>query len=284
MRVSNSLAALKAPLRAPFRTAESAPAALATIRMRLMGVLLDDEIIRLEAAEAEPLTTPPVLLAQIIGNTFTRDDLALLEPGMWLNDSIINFYVMLLRKVGETCIADGRTGACAWTFSSFFYTRLIQHASRYDFPGIARWTKTVDVFAYERLLIPINRSNTHWALAVIDMRKRTVSYYDSLRGTGNDVTTTLCRWLGDEYKAKKDKAAAAGFSENDIFKSAPAPDGLSRQRNGVDCGVFVCAMLTCLLYDVLPLETLFTQAHIGLWRRKVAAACLAKTIPDASRA
>jgi hypothetical protein len=276
-RVRNSLAALRVPLPlppAPLPLPPQPPADLDTIRLRLMSLLTSDDIALIEAAEPE--TVPTVILAQINGGKFSRADLRLLDPGQWLNDTIINYYGLLLRKVGEISHAAGRAGASAWTFSSFFYTRLIQNKVKYDFPGIERWTKTVDIFLYQRLLIPINRENVHWALALIDMRTRTISYYDSLRGSGADVIKTLIRWIGDEHMAKKKVPIP------EIFTSAPAPDGLTRQRNGVDCGVFVCAMMTCLLYDVVPLNTLFSQNDIGLWRRKIAAACLAKTIVDAS--
>ena len=283
-RVRNSLAALRVPLPlptfhipvpvAPAPAPPRPPADFDTIRLRLMSMLTSDDIALIEAAEPEPV--PTVILAQISGAKFYRSDLTLLGPGEWLNDTIINYYGLLLRKVGEVSHAEGRAGASAWTYSSFFYTRLIQNKVKYDFPGIERWTKTVDIFLYERLLIPINRENVHWALAFIDMRKRTVSYYDSLRGSGTDVIKTLIRYLNDEHEAKK-KAPLP-----EIFTSAPAPEGLTRQRNGVDCGVFVCAMMTCLLYDIVPLDTLFSQRDIGLWRRKIAAACLAKTIVDAS--
>lgn len=275
-RVRNSLATLSAPL-APLPLPVRAPYIVdsSLIRERLMQPLLPEELARITAAKLE--TSPDVILSSLKNCDLKRSDLALLEDGEWFNDALVNLYGMMLRTLGETCFAEGRPGALGWTFSSFFYTRLIQHATRYDYPGVQRWTKTVDVFAYERLIFPINRSNTHWALAVIDTRKLTVTYYDSLRGSGADVCSTLIRWINDEHLAKKKSPLP------DVYKEAPAPNGLARQKNGFDCGAFICTFMTFLLFDVQPVETMFTQKDIGLWRRKIAAACLAKEIVDVTR-
>ena len=39
----------------------------------------------------------------------------------------------------------------------------------------------VDIFLFDVILIPIH-SNSHWCLAVIDFKRRSVTYYDSLLG------------------------------------------------------------------------------------------------------
>ena len=49
---------------------------------------------------------------------------------------------------------------------------------------MAHWTKKVDVFSQDLLLIPINHNNLHWCLAAVDMHRKIISYYDSMLGTG----------------------------------------------------------------------------------------------------
>ena len=58
------------------------------------------------------------------------------------------------------------------------------HIPSWGAAGVARWTKTVDVFSQDLLIIPINHDNLHWCLATVDMRSRAISYYDSMRGSG----------------------------------------------------------------------------------------------------
>jgi Ulp1 family protease len=36
----------------------------------------------------------------------------------------------------------------------------------------------VDVFAMDKIIMPYNVSNMHWALAVVDVRKSRICYYD----------------------------------------------------------------------------------------------------------
>ena len=50
--------------------------------------------------------------------------------------------------------------------------------------GVARWTKKVNLFSQDLLIIPINHDSLHWCLATVDMRSRSISYYDSMHGSG----------------------------------------------------------------------------------------------------
>jgi len=107
----------------------------------------------------------------------------------------------------------------------------------------------------------------------VNVRACTIAYYDSLRGSGKDVIEQLARYFAREHEVKKNAPLPKAFT------AGRAPSDLCQQRNGVDCGVFVCAMMTCLMYGIEPLEDVVSQRDIPLWRRKVAAACV-----DAARA
>ena len=65
-----------------------------------------------------------------------------------------------------------------WT--THFYTTLVQRG----YQGVARWAKRKNqCFHHGKILTPINIGNMHWALAVIDNIKKTITYYDSLGDT-----------------------------------------------------------------------------------------------------
>jgi hypothetical protein len=62
-------------------------------------------------------------------------------------------------------------------FNTFFCTTLLESG----YAKLRRWTKRVDIFAKDMVLIPVN-SSLHWTLAVFDFRKKQLAMYDSLGG------------------------------------------------------------------------------------------------------
>ncbi|BFZ24876.1 hypothetical protein BsWGS_27915 [Bradybaena similaris] len=107
--------------------------------------------------------------------SITTEDLYCLTEGEFLNDVIIDFYLqyLYLEKLSE----ENRRRT--HIFSSFFYKRLMQK-DRHDrseedakkslperrHARVKKWTKTVDLFSKDFIVIPINE-NSHWYLAVI---------------------------------------------------------------------------------------------------------------------
>lgn len=62
-------------------------------------------------------------------------------------------------------------------FNTFFCTTLLESG----YAKLRRWTKRVDIFQKDMVLIPVN-SSLHWTLAVFDFRKKQIAMYDSLGG------------------------------------------------------------------------------------------------------
>lgn len=94
--------------------------------------------------------------------TIFNGDLKRLAPGEYLNDNLIDLKIKhLFRNMSD---ADRARVHC---FNCMFYTRLT--AERGHEAGhalVSRWTKNVDIFSKDFVLIPINYSY-HWSLAVI---------------------------------------------------------------------------------------------------------------------
>lgn len=143
------------------------------------------------------------------------------------------------------------------------------------YEGVKTWTRAkkgkrgVDLFAYNSVLVPINRNRVHWALALIDVKARTVCFLDSLRGDGSDVIKSLCRYMHDEYKDKHDGEALPGKP----FTGMPPPPRLPRQYNGVDCGAFLCIYCELLVRGVKPSIDIFTQDDIDRLRQRILLTC-----------
>jgi Ulp1 family protease len=111
-----------------------------------------------------------------------------LRPRTWLNDEVINFYLSMLQSDFNQCaVGQGKI----YSFSTFFMVRLLEN-NTYKYANVARWTKRVDIFSFEKVFIPINIKNMHWTLIVIDFTMKTIIYYDALRGNGvNWITPAI---------------------------------------------------------------------------------------------
>ena len=67
-----------------------------------------------------------------------------------------------------------------FSFSSFFFARLLVPNNGYTYKNVSRWTKHVNIFSKKKIFIRINIGNSHWNLLFIDLVIKTISYYDSL--------------------------------------------------------------------------------------------------------
>ena len=65
-----------------------------------------------------------------------------------------------------------------------------------------RWTRKVDVFSYDLLLVPVHLG-MHWCLAVVDFSVPGVYYYDSMGGNNRACLEALCEYLRKEHQDKK---------------------------------------------------------------------------------
>lgn len=131
------------------------------------------------------------------GAEITRRDLLTLSNLEWLNDEVINFYLYL---VCERAKADASLPK-VYAFTTFFYPNLIEKG----YASVKRWTRKVDIFSYDVLIIPVNLSSVHWCMSVrfcviyihthlfqiIDMKNKTIDYYDSMHGSNNQCLSAL---------------------------------------------------------------------------------------------
>merc|ERR1712156_1363374 len=157
--------------------------------------------------------------------SITGEDLETLEGLNWLNDNIVNFYFSMI----EARSSSNQNLPKTYVFSTFFYPRLQEVGHQ----GVARWTRSTDIFSYDLLLMPIHLG-MHWCLATVDLRHMTINYYDSMGGNNTECLAELDDYLHQEYLAKKGKSLDAEVFDRNLVK------GIPRQLNGSDCGVFTC--------------------------------------------
>lgn len=123
---------------------------------------------------------------------------------------------------------------------TFFIPKLLElgHA------GVQRWTRKVDIFSYDIIVIPVHVGGVHWCMAIIYVNDHHIKYFDSMGPRPNfPVLNALRQYLKDEN-----------------VRICP------QQRNGSDCGVFSCMVAEFLSRRS---ELSFEQDHMQYFRRKM---------------
>ncbi|XP_045152364.1 sentrin-specific protease 2 isoform X2 [Echinops telfairi] len=182
----------------------------------------------------------------------TRADIQTLKNYHWLNDEVINFYMNLLvernKKQGYPALH---------AFSTFFYPKLRSGG----YQAVKRWTKGVNLFEQELVLVPIHRK-VHWSLVVIDLRKKCLKYLDSMGQKGHRICELLLQYLQDESKTKRN----IDLNLLEWTQYTLKPHEIPQQLNGSDCGMFTCKYADYLSRDK-PIT--FTQHQMPLFRKKM---------------
>ncbi|XP_023579389.1 sentrin-specific protease 1 isoform X2 [Octodon degus] len=192
------------------------------------------------------------VLSEAFRLTITRKDIQTLNHLNWLNDEIINFYMnMLMERSKEKGLPS------VHAFNTFFFTKL----KTAGYQAVKRWTKKVDVFSVDLLLVPIHLG-VHWCLAVVDFRKKNITYYDSMGGLNNEACRVLLQYLKQESIDKKRKE----FDTNGWQLFSKKSQEIPQQMNGSDCGMFACKYADCITKD-RPIN--FTQQHMPYFRKRM---------------
>lgn len=128
---------------------------------------------------------------QVLSQAFNADingkDIQTLRGLNWLNDEIINFYMNLVCERSRELAESSPDYKRCYAFSTFFYPKLAKEGYS---QSLKRWTRKVDLFAHDLILIPVHLG-LHWTLAVIDISSREIRYYDSMNGHNNECLKLL---------------------------------------------------------------------------------------------
>ncbi|XP_063765253.1 sentrin-specific protease 2 isoform X2 [Eleginops maclovinus] len=223
----------------------------------------DEDIPRLtkemsaEVSCALAQSDPNLVLSAAFKLRITQRDLATLQEGGWLNDEVMNFYLSL---VMERCSREA-AGLKTYSFSSFFFPKLRGGGGGQagGHTAVRRWTKAVDLFLYDLILVPLHLG-VHWALAVIDLKSRTVNSYDSMGHRHDDICVLLLHYLREEHKVKKGRELDSTKWSVGSLRAAEIP----QQQNGSDCGVFACKYAD---YIAKGSPLTFKQCHMPIFRK-----------------
>lgn len=157
----------------------------------------------------------------ILGGTLLKRDVRSINPGKWVNDEAITAMGTLVKE---------RAKGTVHVFSSFLLPVLMSKG--YDYSRVKKWGNAVPQGA-NLFFFPINAGEVHWALAVADLRERTLTYYDSLSNGNEAAVESLVRYLGD-----------AGWGT--YWVRVSPGKATPQQPNNYDCGAYVMATMNVL--------------------------------------
>uniref|UniRef100_A0AAV2JHY5 Ubiquitin-like protease family profile domain-containing protein n=1 Tax=Knipowitschia caucasica TaxID=637954 RepID=A0AAV2JHY5_KNICA len=215
----------------------------------------DEELPRLNKEMAAEISAalsqrdPNLVLSAAFKLRITQRDFATLQEGSWLNDEVINFYLSLIMD------RSSGGGPRVYSFSTFFFPKLQSGGHS----AVKRWTKAVDLFLCDLILVPLHLG-VHWAMAVIDLKLKTVKTYDSMGQRHDDISRLLLLYIQEEHKVKKDGELDLSKWSACSMRSSEIP----QQKNGSDCGVFACKYADYISRE-RPLT--FKQCHMPVFRK-----------------
>ena len=158
------------------------------------------------------------------GLRLRRRDLQTLSGKNLLNDKILNQYVELIKKRNE---ADSSLPSI-YSFNTFVYEVLDRLGLEEGEIKMKNWFQE-DLREKDLIICPINKS-LHWSMIIIEMQKKSIHYFDSLRGSRRaSAAPKMMKRFIENYVKKKGEEATFRIK---IRQDTPV------QTNGVDCGVF----------------------------------------------
>ncbi len=187
--------------------------------------------------------------AKDFSGVLKSEDLRRMREENWLNDSIIDFYLNLLYRVAKCRI---------FVLTTFFYSKKLLEGG---FAKAYKYTSRVNIFTqFDKILVPIHVSGSHWALAVVNVRDKRFEYYDSYYFDAGRVFENLRKYMGDESKR-----LSMVFESEKWVNYVPEKKDIPQQRNSHDCGMFVLQYARCVALDKKRFD--FSQKNIIYLRK-----------------
>ena len=193
--------------------------------------------------------TKQIMLNVSGGKDILISHLSKISRKEWFTDEEIDLYFWAL-NAREREIR--REKPKCYFFPVFFFSFVIRE-ERYNYNEAVEFTKDIDVFSYEKLFIVINKNTNHWVCMVVHIKDCKIVIHDSMNTHKFEHELLLMfRFLSDVHCTKKGTPLLGEWT-------LEFPDNqFNPQKDGNNCGCFVCMFANCLSQDLKPN---FNQAH-----------------------
>eukprot|EP01084_Bolivina_argentea_P301644 520445_1 len=205
----------------------------------------------------------------------TVKDILTLEPGQWLNDEVMNFYMSLLQDRNLKRRQNNKKYVRALFMNTFFFTKLSSNS--YNYKSVKRWTKKAklvkkgclnlnNIFELDKFIFPVHVNSIHWCCGCINFSMKKFEYYDSMNGSSSDFFRIIRKYLEDEWKDKL-KCDKNKYDLNlNEWKEDNNIGKYPQQENGVDCGVFTSKCADWISDDLYPD---YAQQNMSYFRERM---------------
>lgn len=187
--------------------------------------------------------------------SISKRDVQLLQPERFINDTIIDFYMIYLKNK----IRPEEKHRFHF-FNSFFFRKLEDLdkdtskacEGRTAFQRVQKWTRKVNLFEKDYIFIPVNFS-LHWSLIIIchpgevlyhedeemenSPKVPCILHLDSLKGSHRGLRNLFQSYLLEEWKERNNKPVEDVTSK--FLNLHFVPLELPQQENSFDCGIFL---------------------------------------------
>ena len=209
----------------------------------MLSPITSDQLVRIQRA-FRSRTAADKIVGMVGTESVQFGSFLRLRPEKWLNDENINFYMCYLRK--RDLRLSRRSGG-KWRPSLFYSSHFLAKFAAGGYPVVSRWSKRQapggDIFALDKIGIPVNCGGVHWVAIVVYVQERRIQFHDSLCGDGREYLLMVLSYLENEHQQKKKEPLPGPWT---LVQVSDSPE----QNNGNDCGVF-----TCMAIDYLSINS-----------------------------
>jgi Ulp1 family protease len=175
-------------------------------------------------------------------NVLYSQDIIMVQQDGFLGNNQLNFFVAsAIQQIDYFgSIKRFHTLECGFMNHLYYNTPNVRNVYRYN--NVQRWVKNINLLDYAYVLIPTNNNELHWVIFIIVPAERRVECYDSLCESGGfhyESLSDITRFLKDYQVLNKLPVDEWTWSVKIVFEP--------KQNNLIDCGVFVCMRIYCMM-------------------------------------
>ncbi|KAF7998631.1 hypothetical protein HCN44_011039 [Aphidius gifuensis] len=212
--------------------------------------------------ENEEAETPDELSDEgitLFGIDVTTDDLQTLKPNVWIADTVIDVFLLLLKEY-----AAKKRELKILPFPAFMVTSIMDETAMMNSYS---WSEKVELWSQQVWLLPENINKAHWTLLIIVPELKEMVYLDSLHKYIPDNLLTGIRSFMDLIPNTEDRKVKP---KKNIWKywTVHQPADIPKQTSrGGNCGAHV---MTWSYVLVTSMSFKFSEAHMNHVRNGVA--------------
>lgn len=194
--------------------------------------------------------------AETLGEIATREHLKTLRSGGWLDDNVIREYLLRVAERGQrpdypSVFPLGLHFYERWKYGGYeaviaWHDKLLQRLGQDT------------IFDFDYIVVPIHLG-AHWALVIVEVDARRLTYYDSMCKSKDRAAKVLKRvrkYLMQELEIKT--LVQTNKEDWTLVYSKTFP----QQDNGSDCGVFACMAAEYVTRTMEKQDWRFSQKHM----------------------